>query len=77
MKRKRNEQRQYVARDYRMSITIPCQFIMIKYIFIIFIISTCLFILVYKIDLKNFIQNFMEKIFLINKEEAKKTNGFF
>ena len=77
MKRNRNERGQYVARDYRMSITIPSQFIMIKYIFIIFIISPCLFILVYKIDLKNFIQNFMEKIFLINKEEAKKTNGFF
>ena len=77
MKRKRNERGQYVAKDYKMSITFPSPFIILKYLLILFIISPWLFILMYKIDFKTYIQNIMENIFLVNKEEGKKTNGFF
>ena len=77
MKRKRNERGQYVDKDFKMSITFPSPFIILKYLLILFIVSPWLFILMYKIDLKTYIQNIMENIFLVNKEDGKKTNGFF
>ena len=77
MKKKRNERRQYFAKDFKMPINFPSPFIILKYLLILFIISPWLFILMYKIDLKTYIQNIMENIFLVNKEDGKKTNGFF
>ena len=52
MKRKSNERGQYDAKDFKMSITFPSPFIMLKYLLILFIISLWLFILMYKIDSK-------------------------
>ena len=61
MKRKRNEIGQYIAKEFKMSITFPSPpFIMLKYLLILFIISPWLFILMYKIELKTYIQNIME-----------------
>ena len=44
---------------------------MLKYLLILFIISPWLFIMMYNIDLKTYIQNIMENIFLVNKEDGK------
>ena len=52
-----------VAKDFKMSITFSSPpFIILKYLLILFIISPWLFILIYKIDLKVYIQNIMEII---------------
>ena len=77
MARRRNKLGQYVPNEYRMYINIPSPFKVLKYLLIAFIVSPWIFLLFYKFEIKVWLLNLMENIFLINKDEGKKTNGFF
>ena len=77
MPRKRNALGQYIANDYRLSISLPGPFQIIKYLLLALLLSPWVFIFFYKFDLLHWFQSVMEMAFLINKEEFKKSNGFF
>ena len=77
MPRKRNELGQYIPKNYGVSISLPSSISLFKYALIVFVLSPWLFVLIYRLDLKVWLYNTMENLFIINKEEGKKTNGFF
>ena len=76
MTRKRNKFGQYLPKDYNLSILFPRPLKIIKYLLIALIVSPWLFILEYRLNLKEIIQKAMESIFLIKNEDIKKSNGF-
>ena len=77
MPRKRNELGQYIPKNYGVSISLPSPISLFKYALIVFVLSPWLFVLIYRLALKVWLYNMMENLFIINKEEGKKTNGFF
>ena len=77
MPRKRNELGQYIPKNYGLSISLPNPISFLKYLVIAFVLAPWLFILIHKFDLKLWIYNMMDNLFIINKEEGKKSNGFF
>ena len=77
MTRKRNKFGQYLPKDYNLSISFPRPLKIIKYLLIALIVAHWLFILEYRLNLKEIVQKAMESIFLIKNEDIKKSNGFF
>ena len=77
MPRKRNELGQYIPKNYGVSISLPSPISLFKYALIVFALSSWLFALIYRLDLKVWLYNMKENLFLINKEKGKKTNAFF
>ena len=77
MTRKRNKLGQYLPKDYDLSISFPGPLKIIKYIIIALIVAPWLFILEYRLNLKEIFQKAMENLFLIKNDDIKKSNGFF
>ena len=77
MGRKRNKLGQYLPKDYNLSISFPSPLKIIKFILIALIVAPWLFIIEYRLNLKEIIQKTMENIFLIKNDDIKKSNGFF
>ena len=77
MGRKRNKLGQYLPKDYNLSISFPSPLKIIKFILIALIVAPWLFILEYRLNLKEIAKKTMENIFLIKNEDIKKSNGFF
>ena len=77
MARKRNKLGQYLPKDYNLSISLPRPLTLIKFILIALIVAPWLFILEYRLNLKEILQKTMENIFLIKNDDIKKSNGFF
>ena len=77
MARKRNKLGQYLPKDYNLSICFPRPLTLIKFILIALIVAPWIFILEYRLNLKEILQKTMENIFLIKNDDIKKSNGFF
>ena len=77
MKRKRGELELCLPKDYDLSISFPRPLKIIKYIIIALIVAPWLFILEYRLNLKEIFQKAMENLFLIKNDDIKKSNGFF
>ena len=76
MLRRRNKLGQYIPKDFELSVSLPSPSTIVKYLIIALILTPWVFIIIYKIDW-NKIEYLMENLFLMNKDEQKKTNGFF
>ena len=77
MPRRRNKLGQYIPNDFEVSLSFPSPFKIIKFILMALILSYWIFLLIYKVDLKVWLEYLMENMFILNKEEPKKNNGFF
>ena len=76
MARRRNKLGQYISKDFELSVNLPSPSTIVKYLIIAIILTPQVFIIINKIDWHK-IGYLMENLFLINKDEQKKTNDFF
>ena len=72
MPRRRNKLGQYIANDFELSISFPIPFRIIKFLLLVLFLSTWVFLLIYKVDLKIWFEYLMENMFTLNKDETKK-----
>ena len=79
MPRKRNSLGQFTAKDTynALFIEIPGPLKLFKYFLVLLVISSWIFVLLYRVDIKSTFKRLIEGIFGINQGENKKTNGFF
>ena len=79
MGRKRNSLGQFTSKDTynTLYVEIPRPLRLFKYFLVFLAISPWIFVLFFRVDIKSIFKVIIEKIFGINQEENKKTNGFF
>ena len=76
MARRKNKLGQYIPKDFELSVSLPSPSTIVKYLIIALILTQWVFIIINKIHWHK-IEYLIENLFLINKDEQKKTNDFF
>ena len=78
MVKSRNPLGQFIPenKDYR-TIKKPGPIKILKILLIIIVLSPWIFVLFFRIDVKDIFRNLMEALFATENEQTKKNNGFF
>ena len=78
MVKRRNSLGRFIPdnKDY-ITIKIPGPIKILKILLIIIVLSPWIFVIFFRIDVKDIFRNLMETLFVKENEQTKKNNGFF